>query len=528
MVVCQSKPESLKWVEILQQAIKQSRQPQSNHNSNSSNVSPHFPPWPPQPFPPPYYDLTQWLRRQIISGKMDMAFLRGLLAVRQRTLTTPPLVRPRLKSRGHKAERILFPTERPASQRSKEDSGQFFIILDGNREEEEEENLRCETGISSSVASSTFYTAMSTATEVPSSSFSSVCSASGIRFSVESPTIEECSSAAASSADGWNRLGGESLERICSVTRSLHLQPESGRKVQKTNSAPPELDKSSKPEAAKERKGQDKERESVTCADDSIDPGASLQPCPTRDSGAYPHRLHRCSDAKPPPPEYNAACDLSSSSSYLARSSSISFIDSSSVSSSAFPFCPPVLLEYDEFKRATTEQRGRKPKSKSRCKAQVEKNLCGELMVVPVMGDVRATRILTERLYRSSISPFSPLNEKRTSLSSASSGSTKVSRFSTYVGEEAAPKASLPSVPSFETGCYVTSLSDIRLCCTTDGRRRGEPRDLLTVPPLEPREIPLRIPTYKSTFYAHWSMKAALAVDLGDCLAGDHGGEVVI
>ncbi len=475
LVVCQSKPESLKWVEILQHAIKQSRQHSSNHNSsNNHHVSASCLP-PPQSFTPPYYHLTQWLRRKIISGEMDMTFLRKLLAVKQKKLLTPEIVRSRAQdSKANKSERILFPTQRPLLR---EDSGQFFIVLDGERADEDEDK-------ESSSAASSFFTAETS----PPTSFP----ASDIRVSIDSPTMEaslsSSSSSRTSSSDCWNRLGGQSLERICSVTRSLHLEQGRSKEAQKTNSAPPELDKT-----AKNLEMERQENFAATCE-------PSLQPDPGVDRLSLLKSNSTASASTTPQDSFDG---------------SLGFIDSSSVSSSAFPFCPPMQVEFDEFNKAFEHQQ----KKESTRNKRGRKNLLADdevdLIVVPVVGNIKVASIrVGEQL--NEVNKTNPIKGKSTSMTSSEGGfsgssSNKMSSFSTYV------RPILTPVPSFETGCYVTSLNNIRLCCTS---KKAERNDDHSRTRRRTKEIsfPAPGPTYKSTFYAHWSMKAILAVDLEDIL----------
>ena len=71
LVICSSRTESLRWVEILRQQIKCARTP-----SGIPSI-PHYP-MPPPHVSPPYLLLTFWIRDAIQNGRLDLFTIKML------------------------------------------------------------------------------------------------------------------------------------------------------------------------------------------------------------------------------------------------------------------------------------------------------------------------------------------------------------------------------------------------------------------------------------------------------------------
>ena len=602
LVVCQSKPESLKWVEILQAAIKQSRQQQHHQHSNSSssNIAQqqqqqnsnanHVSSRAAQP---PYRELTRWQRDKILSGRMSLSSLRALAALkhRKRDPDSPSVVvmRPK-KSCVNRAERILFPSAKKAENGFKRDSDQFVVLVDAARK-----SGGSGVGVPTpSTVSTSYHSALSTvpppanseADDIDDTTADSI-SRTEVVLSVESPTDTVAFSSPSPSSENdnpcpdWNRLGGgvASLERMGSVTRSLSTRPAAAvaqKVVSRTNSAPyglnglPSVDKKS------EFPGQDSQddtdggstseiarvveaiegiaRRCHRCGKDYSSEGGGISGKEGKGKDTYMDRKVQAAIMWTQPPKFSFSSETAAASkegedrfSSSARSSSVAstirFIDSGSLSSLVAPFCPPQQLDYEEIKRHRDEflkQSRRLEKQRSKEK-QEEKKGEGDfdLAVVPVEGELRVASILPEieeeeedddgRETRSSCVPVtlsspSPVPSSLTggTASSTSTGApTVVSSFSTYVGS---PIFGSTPVSSFDEGEAAGSSQVVSLCWSPGSRqnkmkKRSKSKKTLALRPSGPM--------YKSTLYAHWSMKAVLAVDLMDCV-GPGGKEVVI
>ena len=104
VVVCQSKPDSLKWVEILQAQIKSCRQPNFNNYHNLPVSDP--------PVMPPYQTLTLWIRSKIAARKLTIEHVRKLSKSR-RNIDVERWAHVKswkVKPRTRKVECVVFPS----------------------------------------------------------------------------------------------------------------------------------------------------------------------------------------------------------------------------------------------------------------------------------------------------------------------------------------------------------------------------------------------------------------------------------
>ena len=121
LVVCQTKQESLKWVEVLRNQIKSCRV-----TSSTSQL-----PQPPQQLPfhtsgsgtpvhvssPPYIQLTSWIRSALESGSLSIDILRQIL--KSDYFPHAPAYRTQYikRQRLHKVECVIFPSREISGQK---------------------------------------------------------------------------------------------------------------------------------------------------------------------------------------------------------------------------------------------------------------------------------------------------------------------------------------------------------------------------------------------------------------------------
>ena len=126
VVVCQTKQDSLKWIEMLRNQIKVCRLPA---------VTSQQLPQPPQQLPfhtpgtpaaahvssPPYLQLTFWIRQALESGALTIDILRHILKSDFFPSSASPRTHFVKRSRLHKVECIIFPS-REISDKSREEN----------------------------------------------------------------------------------------------------------------------------------------------------------------------------------------------------------------------------------------------------------------------------------------------------------------------------------------------------------------------------------------------------------------------
>ncbi len=409
VVTCQSKVDSLKWVELIQQATKLHRQSHFNGGNNSVSASSK-----------PYEELTHWIREKILSGNF-------------RTFSTVPRIKlgpcetvKRRFRRARKVEGKLFSSFEGFFGGSRSSSNEIFVLLPGK----EEQDLRRHSEKVATTASSaaTVELINSMVLEIDSATTSNSCSDSRINQDEQKKS--------------WNHLGV-----VANEDDDLMLQ-----RSRSFNSP------STKKKASPENKF------NTVCH----------------------QRPRASSDAA-----VSYYLTTLTAESNLGGDGEMHWIESSSGSEQSLlyhPFCAPTLLDYDEIRTAAAmegwECESRRlngfshslsPRNVSRFSPKMNQRKQLEIVPMPPESAGKVASL------------------ESTPLPSSSSSSTGAQTVKTetrvYLGVD-------PDRGDDDDG----GLGRRRLCCTLSKRRSKKIQEFC---------LP-EAPVYKSTLYAHWSMKCVL------------------